>query len=674
MAQTKEMRLANAHERAMRRFDSIQSAVRGERMQALQDRRFYSIASAQWEGPLGMQFENKPRFEMNKIHLAVIRIINEYRNNRIDVDFTAKDGSEDDKLADMCDGLYRADEQDSGAQEAFDNAFEEAVGGGYGGIRLRCDYEDEYDEDDMRQRICIEPIFDADSCLFFDLDAKRQDKADAKHAFLLTGMTYEAYEDEYGHSPASWPKSVYQTEFDWRTPDIVYVCEYYEIEEKRDTLRIFQGLTISNDPPEERRHTDSELKDDPELLEELKAIGFTEVRSKKIKVCKVRKYIMDGAQVLEDCGYIAGKCIPLVPNYGKRWFVDGVERFMGHVRLAVDAQRLKNMLVSSLAEISTQSAVEKPIFTPEQVLGHQEMWSNDSVKRWPYLLVNPITDASGQQMPTGPIAYTKAPSIPPALAALLQITEQDLQDLLGNQQAGEQLQPNMSGKAVELVQNRLDMQVFIYMSNFAKCVKRVGEIWLSMAKDAYVEEGRKMKTVQADGSTGSVELMQPRLDRETGAAYTENDLGEAKFDVNVEVGPSSTSKRQSTVRAITGLLTLSPDPDTQQVLTSMAIMNMEGEGISDVRDYFRKKLVRMGAIKPTEEEQQELQAEQEAAANQPPDAQSQYLMAAAQKQAADAQNAQANVELTNAKVGQTKADTIKTLSEVHATIPGGIAQ
>jgi len=44
--------------------------------------------------------------------MAVLRIINEYRNNRITVNFSSKEGEEYDKLADTCAGLYRADEQD----------------------------------------------------------------------------------------------------------------------------------------------------------------------------------------------------------------------------------------------------------------------------------------------------------------------------------------------------------------------------------------------------------------------------------------------------------------------------------------------------------------------------------------------------------------------------------
>jgi hypothetical protein len=206
---TKSERLSNVHQEALMEFDGIQSSMRDERLQCLEDRRFYSIAGAQWEGTLGEQFDNKPKFEVNKIHLSVMRIINEYRNNRITVDFVSKNGDADDQIADTCDGLYRADEEDSVADEAYDNAFEEAVGGGFGAFRLRAVYEDEYDEDNDHQRIRIEPIYDADSTVFFDLDAKRQDKSDARLCFVLTAMTRDAYRAEWNDDPESWLKEIH---------------------------------------------------------------------------------------------------------------------------------------------------------------------------------------------------------------------------------------------------------------------------------------------------------------------------------------------------------------------------------------------------------------------------------------------------------------------------------
>ena len=663
---TKRERLANIHQDALLEFDRIQSSMREERLQCLEDRRFYSIAGAQWEGNLAEQFNNKPRFEVNKIQLSVMRIINEYRNNRITVDFVSKDGTQNDKLADTCDMLFRADEQDSGADEAYDNAFEEAVGGGFGAFRLRAVYEDEYEDENDYQRIRIEPIYDADSTVFFDLDAKRQDKSDARICYVLSSMTRDAYIDEWNDDPSSWPKEIHQYQFDWATPDMVYVAEVYRVEETSEQIRIFQ--TIDG---EEERYTEQDFDNDEELEVTLDAIGTVEVRQKRVKRRKVHKYIMSGSGVLEDSGYIAGTQIPIIPVYGKRWFIDNIERCMGHVRMAKDAQRLKNMQLSKLGEISALSTVEKPLFTPEQVAGYEVMWAEDNLKNYPYLLLNTVTDANGNESLAGPIGYTKPPQIPPALAGLLQITEQDISDLLGNQEAGEEIASNISGRAVELIQNRLDMQTFIYMSNMSKGIKRCGEIWLSMARDLLVEPNRKMKGIGNQGQMSTLELGKPILNQETGEIEYENDLSQAKFDVSVEVGPSSSSKRAATVRSLLGMMQVSTDPETLQVLSAMAMMNMEGEGLGDVQDFFRKKLVRMNVVQPTPEEQEQLAQELEQLQSQP-DPQSMYLEAeAAKSQAqavkaqADTIKAQADTEFTIARAEETRAKTIETLSSVE---------
>ena len=651
---TNDQRLANIHAEAMAEFDTIQSAMRDERLQCLQDRRFYSISGAQWEGPLSEQYENKPKFEVNKIMLAVTRIINEYRNNRITVDYISKDGEPENKLADTCDKLYRADEMDSSAEEAYDNAFEEAVGGGFGAWRLRSVYEDEEDDENEKQRIIIEPIFDADSSVFFDLNAKRQDKADARQCFVLTAMTRSAYKEQYDDDPATWPKEIHQYEFDWATPDVVYVAEYYRIEDVTTTIRVFQNLS-----GEEERYTSEELTD--EKLAEFEAIGTVEVRQKKVKKRKVHKYLMGGARILDDLGYIAGKCIPIVPVYGKRWFIDNVERCMGHVRLAKDAQRLKNMQLSKLGEISAYTSIEKPIMTPEQVAGHQVMWSEDNLKNYPYLLINPMTGPDGAQQAVGPLDYTRSAQVPQSLAALLQVTEQDIREILGNSGQQDQIVSNISGKAVEMIQQRMDMQTFIYMSNMAKAVRRSGEIWLSMAKEIYTEDGRKMKGIGSQMQMEPVMLMRPTIDETTGEMVMENDLSNADFDVAVDVGPSSSSKRQSVVRSLLGMMQISQDPETLQVLGAMAMLNMEGEGIGEVREYFRRKLVMMGVVKPTEEEREQME---QAAQGQEPDPNSIFLQAAAEEAVAKAAKARADTVKTVADAELSRARTVKTLAEV----------
>lgn len=656
MAKSKETRWSEVFEEAMQQFGDVQYALQAERQQCLDDRRFYSIAGAQWEGPLFSQFENRPRLEVNKVHLAVMRTISDYRQNRITVDFVAKDKAKDSTLADACDGLYRADEQDSVANEAYDNAFEEAVAGGFGAWRLRAAYEDEYDDENDRQRIRIEPIFDADTSVYFDLDAKRYDKADARYCFVLKSMTPEAFRARYpSASPVPVAKLVTRVQFDWSTPDVVYVAEYFRVEETSELVRTFRLLDGST-----QRYTASDFADDENLERMLSSTGAVEVGQKRAKRRRVRKYVISGAQVLEDQGFIPGGVIPIVPVYGKRWFVDNIERCMGIVRLAKDPQRIANMQRSRLAEIAALSPIEKPILVPEQIDGYEQLWATDNLTNNAYLLLNPVTQADGSVAPAGPIGYTKPPQVAPAMAALIQLSDTDMRDVLGNPEGADRLVSNTSAEAVDMVSQRVDNQSFIYVSNFAKSMKRCGEIWLAMARDVYVEEGREMKTIGEQGEVSTIELQRPVMG--ANGFELENDLSRARFDVTSEVGPATNSKRQAMRRELLALAAITKDPQTAAIIEQQLMMNLEGEGMGDVRDFFRKKLVQAGVLKPTEQEAQELAAMQ---ANAQPDPQALYLQAAAQEAQARAMKAQADTALAIAKSEETKAKTVETLANVN---------
>lgn len=682
-------------ETALRSFGRMMDASRDDRMLSLADRRFARVTGAQWEGPWQDQFAKKPKLEINKVAGAVTRLEADHRANRCTVDFLPRDGSPKDNMADVCDGLYRADEQDSGADEAYDNAFSEMITGGMGAWRLRHDYEDDEGESE-HQRIYIEPIPDADISVFFDTDAKKQDKSDATECFVRFTMDRAAYREVYGDDPVSWPGTIFPfvNWFDWYTPDVVYIAERYKVERKKVKFFEFKGPT-----GDELMHTEAELdayvgpngiplEDDEEAVDDegdgvkltlrqyLEATGYVqhgEPKTRKIK--KVRKWVMSGGKVLEDCGYIAGKNIPIVVVYGIRNFVQNKERWQGLVRLAADPQRVHNMQVSRLAEISAYSPVEVPIFHPEEIDAYAVDWATNNIDPKPYLRRDPIQTSGGEQIVNNPVQYTKAPNIPPALVGLLQVTQVDLKDILGDQQQQEKVQPNTSGKAVEMIQQAVDRATAIYLDNFKKGMKRCGEIWLSMARDIYVERGRKMKTIAGDGKARStITLGEPTIG-EDGAFMRDGEysLASASFDVVVDVGPSSVTRKAATVRALTQMLAFIPpdDKETQQALVYTTLANMEGEGLGPINDWARRKAVKAGILEPTEQEEAEMAKEAEAAAMQPPDPQVQLVQAAAEKEKALQQKAQAqtlqamaDVERTQAEVKHTEAQTLETLSKV----------
>lgn len=673
MAITKAERWARKHQFFRDEFNTIWEACQTERRQAVADRRFYSISGAQFEDAMGQQFEETPRFECNKTHQAVIRIFNEYRNNRISVLFRPDDADSSAETAETLTGRYRADEQKCNAQEAYDNAFEESVGGGMGAYRFRvvaADDEDadEYEgnEDGVELRVAIEPIFDADSSVFFNLDAKRQDKADALRCYVISSITRAEYARKYPNNDvATWPKPAISTYFDWCTPDVVYVAEVYEIEKKGTVIHVYQNSLAEDPSAKELRLDDADVAD-TKYMDDIKAMGYTHARDEKMTRRKVHKWLMNGVEMMEDQGFIPGRCIPVIPTYGKRWFVDNIERFMGQVRLSKDMQRLLNMMISRLAEINSTTPYEVPIFTPQQMAGHATSWAEGNIKRAPYRLINAIENPDGSKVPAGALGYVKPPEVPPALAALTQVASIALDELGGGAAAQEQdVGTNISGKAVELIQKRLDMQSFIYTDNFAKAMKRGGVVWLSMQKDLTPREQHKAAVIKTDGTQDFVDMVAPGKAPD-GSLTTINDPRNGKYGVTTDVGPSFNSRRDATVRALLGLLQTiaAADPQTATVLAATAMMNMDGEGLEDLRKYFRKKLVTMGAVVPTEEEKAELA---EAQAQQPPDGNNEFLLAEAEKARKLGNKAEADALAALAKARETTANTKKIEEETNST-------
>lgn len=635
--------------RARERFSRTAQPLLLERRQAIEDRRFVFIAGRQWDGSLLNQFDNKPRPEINKIAMGLKRIKAEYAQNEMSVEFRSKAVHYDkDESGELLSSLLRSDERFSGAQEAYDNAFTEGSSGGYGAWRYRVDYEDQYDED-SELRISIEPIYDADLRVFFDLGAKRYDKADARYAFIIYAIPVEEYQEQWGKTSASsfFALTEYRPLYDWYQPEVVYVCEYYEINEKKVTCTKWKNPITG----EEAKYDTGEL--DAEDEADMMATGWEVVSKRRVTRRECRKWIIDGDDILEggEKGErIPGGMIPIVPYYGQRVFLDNIERCQGYVRITKDAQRLYNMQVSLLEETAALSPIQKPIVPIEMIKGHEMTWARDNIERFPFLPINVLKNADGSIAATGPTAYTQPPQISPGLQGIIQLADSDLKELTGSAEQAEKVIANTSAEAIQLVQNQVGMYTYTYLDNMRKSMQRGGEIYAQIAREVYGEK-RVMTVVNQEGDEERVELMTEGINMETGLPELQNDITKTKWDVIVDVGPSTTSKKDQTVKNCIAILqALGPQSPYSNAIAGTMLENMEGEGMERVREFAHKTMLQQGVIEPqTDEDKEYMQQLQQQQAQQPPDAQSQALMAMAQKEQAAAIKATADTELVKAK-------------------------
>jgi hypothetical protein len=672
MAETLEKK----HERIMLRFDRAYTPQQDVREKCIEATRFARVPGGQWEGAtaagtkLDDQFEKYPKFEINKVATELNRIIAEYRNNRITVKFRPGDKEASEELANKLNGLFRADYEETDGGEACDNAFDDAATGGFGCFRLTSMLVNEYDPMDDRQRIAIEPIYDPSRSVWFDPDAKKYDKSDAMWAFCMYSLSPEKYEAEYGKTPPSSldVTTITSWEYDWFEPDVIYIAKYYEVrKESVDVISYRQPIT-----GEIATYDSDQIED---IQDELAIAGFEEVARRSVKRRRVYVSVVDGQNFLEKPRRIPGEHIPLIPVYGKRWFIDDIERVEGHIAKAMDPQRLYNLQVSMLADTAAQDPGQIPIVGMEQIRGLEKHWEARNKKRPAFLPLREVKDKSGNIIAGAtPAGYTQPAVMNQALAALLQQTSSDIQEVTGGSQAMQQMPSNVSQDTVNNLMNRSDMASFIYLDNMAKSLKRAGEIWLSMAREVYGSD-REVRVVGEDGTDDIVLMNAAVTDRQTGQVVALNDLSTGRYDVTVDVGPSYTARRDATVTALTAVLStmLPQDPDTA-IVRGIILDNMDGEGLDDFKEYNRKKLLASGAVKPRNQKEQLIvqQAQQAAQGQQDPNmVLAQAQMVAAQAEAQKAQNETAQVQIKAFSAQQdaqlSQAQVVKTLVDAKAT-------
>lgn len=603
------------HRKALCNFDNAYTATQDMREQIIEAQRFVRVSGAQWEGSTNAgysfdegRFEHYPRFELNKIARECDRIIGEYRQNRISVRFRPKDGQASEALAEKLNGKFRADYQETSGGEACDNAFDDAVTGGFGCWRMCADYEDEMDPSNEQRRISLLPVYDPATCVFFDQDSKQYDRSDATWAMEMFSMTPKAFEAEYPDSiAASLSKDDSGTQYDWSTPDAIYVGRYYEVRTEKVKISAWRNQ-ITNATA---IYDEDQIKD---IEDELKEGSFEMLGEREVKKRRVYCGLLSGAEWLEEPKRIPGEHIPLIPVYGRRAFVDNQERIEGHAAKAMDAQRLENLMVSMIADNATQAGGDGiPIvdvnFIPGPLADH---WAQRNKKRPAFLPMVSQKDKQGAVVAQAQVSgYTPPTQMPPALAGLLQYTGTAIQQITGASQL-ENMPSNVATDTVDSIFNRMDTQSYIYMDNMAKSMRRAGVVWLSMAREVYGSD-TPMRIVNEDG-TDDVALMNGAvIDRQTGEEVALNDLSQGNYEVTVDVGQSFATRRDATVKSLLSMLALIP-PSTPKhdLVSSMILDNMDGEGIDDLKEYNRNQLLLSGVIKPRTPEEKQMVAQAKA--------------------------------------------------------------
>lgn len=621
-------------------FDRDWTASDEARTEARNDL-FFSRVS-QWDDWLNQYTTLQYRGQFDLVRPVVRKLVAEMRQNPVDVLFKPKDGASPD-AADILVGMYRTDMRHNTAKTSVNIAVREQIEAGVGAWRLVTEHEDQ-DPTSNNQIIRRIPIHEACSHVIWDSNSRQIDKSDARHCTVINALStdgWEAFAEEYGLDAENKP--TFQSpnsdwQFPWVANDVFYVGEYYEVEEKKERVFIYQD-PLTGEPVS---YFQRDIKD---VIDELAEKGMQKIGERKVKRRRVYKTLLTSSEILKSRELIAGEHIPIVPVFGEWGFVGDKEQFEGVVRLTKDGQRLRNMIMSFNADIVARTPKKKPIFWPEQIAGYEYMY--DGNDDYPFYYMNRKDENQGE-LPAQPIAYMEHPEVPQANAYMLEAATDAIRGGATLGVDAEAVNTNqVAFDTVNQLNMRADLETYVFQDNLATAMRRDGEIYAAMVNDIY-DVPRTVSMTLEDGSEKEVQLLSQVVDYQSGQVVTLNDI-RGRYETYTDVGPSFQSMKEQNRSEIGGLLKEIPvEHPVWNVLLLQFLSLLDGKGIGITRDYANKQLIVQGLKKPeTTEEQQWLDEAQQAQANQQDP---NMLLAAAQMKAAEAEVMKAQNETAQTQI------------------------
>lgn len=649
----------------LRKFDRDWTASDEARTEATND--LYFSRLSQWDDWLNQYTTLQYRGQFDVVRPVVRKLVAEMRQNPVDVMFKPKDGASPD-AADILMGMYRTDMRHNGAKIAVNVAVREQIEAGVGAWRLVTDYEDQ-DPTSNNQVIRRVPIHEACSHVVWDANAKQMDKSDAKHCTVISAMSkdgWEAFAEEYGFDPDVTPDFQPPSSnwiFPWSTSEVFFIAEHYEVEEKKETVYIYQD-PLTGEP------TSYFKRDIADVIDELADKGMQKIGERKVKRRRVYKTLLTQSEILKNRELIAGEHIPIVPVFGEWSFAGDKEVYEGVVRLTKDGQRLRNMIMSFNADIVARTPKKKPFFYPEQIAGYEHMY--DGTDDYPYYLIN-RTDENQGDLPTQPLGYYENPEVPQANAYMLEAATAAVKELATLGVDAEAAGGQVAFDTVNQLNMRADLETYVFMDNLATAMRRDGEIYASIVNDIY-DVPRTVSMTLEDGSEKEVQLLTQVVDLQSGSTVTLNDI-RGRYETYTDVGPSYQSMKSQNRAEILDLLSKVPQGTAEfQMLLLQYFTLLDGKGVELMREYATRQLVTMGLKKPETPEEQEWLAQAQRSQQNTPDAamvQAQGVLLQGQADLQNAQNKQVDLQIKAFTAQQqaqlNQAQTIKTLADAKAT-------
>ena len=508
---------------------------------SIDETNFLNVAN-QWPSDTRAAREGKPTIASDRLNAQVKQIVNEQKSNRPAIRFNAVNNDADEDTANVLQGIARHIEYQSKADLAYDTAFEHAVQGGIGFIRLLTDYEDK----SFNQRILIEEVPNP-FMVYVDPAFRKVDGSDINYAFILDMIPDDEFKRLYpdaelsGQSRQAWMNiaSRYPEWFD-QDRTAAMVCEYFVKEYETYQLVKLKDGTIMDRADCTKR----QLRQVTQSREDTRAI--------------VKWYKLCCMEVLEESEWI-GKDIPVIPVFGDCLLDNGTRVFSGLIRNNKETQIMLNTVKTVTLEMIARAPKNPWLVAEGSVDNHRDEWASVNILDLPYLTYAIVADDHQTPLPP-PIRQTAEPPIQ-GMLQVMNTLENDIKsaNAMYDPTMGEKMANDQSGVAIKRLQDQGSVAHYNYSDNLSRAIRVIGHQLLDLIPKIYSEE-RVIRIIGIDDKHKLVTINgQPQPGTEQNHEMDENgvrkvyDVTTGEYDVTVDTGPSYSTRRQENLNVLTEL-------------------------------------------------------------------------------------------------------------------------
>jgi Phage P22-like portal protein len=522
--------------------------------------------------------EDAPCLTINRIAGFLRMICNDQRSQHQAIQISPVGSGADVDTAKIMQGYARHVEQRSDADTVYDTTFEQMARAGFGFARVLTEYADEESLD----LDCVIEGIKNQFTVYFDPAAKKPDYSDAEWCFIVENMQNDEYRAEYPDSALAglndW-RSVGDQNSLWMTHDTTRVAEYFYIEKKPYTLV---------------RTKDGSVFEESELPKGMSAVETRRRFRRTVKWAKI-----NCVEFLDKKDW-PGKYIPVVPDLGDDFDVDGKRYLAGAVRNPKDAQRAYNFWITSASETIALAPKSPWLLASGQQEGFEKLWEHANTRRLSTLIWNPKAKGANGEMLPPPVRNQSEPPIE-AMGKMIGQADNDLKATFGIFDASlGQKGPEVSGEAILARQKQSDVAILNFTDNHARFLRQIGKIIVDLMSKI-VTEPRMQRIINPDGSVKHVGIYNSQFDEEADARErllelgADNDaikriydVGVGDYDVVISSGPSYQTKRQESATAMMEMV--NAYPQLMQAAADLIIKEMDWPGAEAIAERLKKMI------------------------------------------------------------------------------------